>query len=95
MNKDERKHYEKLSQIGCIVCRNLGFGYSAPEIHHLRANQGHKRAHWTLAYPLCANHHRIGGWGTAFHAGAKEFQRKFGTEAELLEKTLNLLYIND
>ena len=94
MTKDERKHYDKLSQLGCIVCKREGWGYSAPEIHHMRSGQGHKRAHWSLAYPLCPNHHRNGGYGIAFHAGAKEFEKKFGTEAELLAETLNLIKDN-
>jgi hypothetical protein len=91
VNKDEKRHYDKLAQLGCIVCRREGWGYSPPEIHHMRSGQGHKRAHWSLAYPLCANHHRNGGYGIAFHAGAKEFEKKFGTEAELLAETLNLI----
>ena len=32
-------------------------------------------------------HHRLGGYGFAVHAGRKEFERKFGTEHELLEQT--------
>lgn len=92
MNKDEKKHYEKLSQIGCIVCLNLGFGYSAPHIHHIRHGTGMGlKSHWSLAIPLCPLHHQHGGYGIALHAGQKTFETKFGTEEELLEKTLALL----
>ena len=95
MNKDEKRHYEKLSQIGCIVCRNLGFGYSAPHIHHIRNGVGlAMRSHWSLAIPLCALHHQHGGHGVALHAGQKTFERKYGTEAELLAETLNLIKDN-
>ena len=92
MNKDERKHYEKLSEIGCIVCRNLGLGYSAPHIHHIRHGVGlGERSHWSLAIPLCPLHHQHGGHGVALHAGQKTFEKKYGTESELLHQTLELI----
>ncbi len=34
-NKAERKHMDRVSEIGCIVCRNLGYGYVPAEIHHI------------------------------------------------------------
>jgi hypothetical protein len=36
-------------------------------------------------------HHRNGGYGIAYHAGRKEFEKRFGSEVELLEWTLNNL----
>jgi len=92
MTKDERKHYEKLSQMGCIVCRNLGHGYSAPHIHHIRHGAGlGQRSHWSLAIPLCPMHHQHGGYGVALHTGQKTFEKKYGTESELLHQTLTIL----
>jgi hypothetical protein len=92
LNKDERKHYEKLSKMGCIVCRNLGYGYSAPHIHHIRHGAGiGQKSHWSLAIPLCPNHHQHGGYGVALHAGQKTFEKKYGTESELLLQTLTIL----
>lgn len=92
MNKDEKNHYEKLSKVGCIVCRNLGYGYSAPHIHHIRHGVGlAMRSHWSLAIPLCPMHHQHGGFGVALHAGQKSFEKAFGTESELLQQTLDIL----
>lgn len=92
MNKDEKNHYEKLFKIGCIVCHNLGFGYSAPHIHHIRHGVGlGQRSHWSLAIPLCPNHHQHGGFGVALHSGRKTFEEKYGTESELLRQTLTIL----
>lgn len=92
MNKDEKQHYEKLSKIGCIVCRNLGYGYSAPHIHHIRHGAGiGQKSHWSLAIPLCPNHHQHGGYGVALHAGQKTFEKKYGSESELLQQTLTIL----
>lgn len=92
MTKDERKHYEKLYQIGCIVCRNLNYGYSQPHIHHIRHGAGiGQKSHWSLAIPLCPMHHQNGGYGIALHAGQKTFEKKYGTEVELLHQTLTIL----
>lgn len=92
MTKDEKKHYEKLVKIGCIVCCNLGFGYSSPHIHHIRHGAGlAMRSHWSMAIPLCPMHHQHGGFGIALHAGQKTFEKKYGTESELLQQTLTIL----
>jgi hypothetical protein len=92
MTKAEKEHYEKLSELGCIVCRNIGFGYSAPHIHHIRNRVGlAQRSHWSMAIPLCPNHHQNGGYGVALHAGQKTFEKKYGTESQLLQQTLALL----
>jgi len=92
MNKDEKAHYKKLFEFGCIVCRNVGFGYSAPHIHHIRHGVGlAMRSHWSLAIPLCPLHHQNGGHGVALHAGQKTFEEKYGTESELLNQTLTIL----
>jgi hypothetical protein len=94
MTQDERNHYDKLSQLGCIVCNVLGHGYSASEIHHIKSgNAGMgKKSHWSLAIPLCAIHHRLGNYGVSIHAGKKAFEASVGmTEVELLNATLNRL----
>lgn len=94
MTKDERNHYDKLAQLGCIVCNLAGLGYSPAEIHHIKSgNAGMgKKSHWSLAIPLCANHHRNGGYTVAIHAGKKAFEAAVGmTEVELLNATLNRL----
>ena len=76
---------EQLISIGCIVCSKEGHGYSAPEIHHLRNGQGvGQRSDDDHAIPLCSLHHRLGGYGVAFHAGRVAFESRYGTELELL-----------
>ena len=93
MNKDERQHYDRISQSGCIVCNILGYGYSPTEIHHIRTGTGKgQKSHWSKAIGLCPTHHRLGGYGVAIHAGIKGFELALGmTELELLEKQLELL----
>jgi hypothetical protein len=39
--------------------------------------------------PLCASHHRTGGFGVAIHAGQKTWEKKFGYQRDLLNSVLN------
>ena len=93
MNKDERVHYDRIAQHGCIACIVLGHGYSPTEIHHIRTGAGAgRKSHWSLAIGLCPMHHRLGGYGIAIHAGVKSFEETIGMgEVELLNKQLELL----
>lgn len=38
------------------------------------------------AIPLCAMHHRTGGYGVAIHAGQKTWKAKFGKQHDLLDE---------
>jgi len=90
--KQEKEHYDKLHQIGCIVCLREGHGYIEPTIHHTRFDAGMgMKSNWGKAIPLCPMHHQHGGYGIAFHAGAKAFEERYGTEEELLDATLDCL----
>lgn len=94
-NKAERRHLAAVAALGCVVCRNMGYGDSPAEIHHIKAEQGmgQRAAHY-LAIPLCPPHHRIGGIGVAYHAHPKEFERKYGSELDLLAQTIHDLWNN-
>jgi hypothetical protein len=93
MTKDERRHYDKIAQAGCIACHVLGHGFSPCEIHHIRTGTGAGlRSHWSKAIGLCPLHHRLGNAGTAIHAGIASFEEAIGmSEVELLAKQLDLL----
>lgn len=95
MNKQERLHYARLHQLGCIVCFNLGFGYNEPHIHHIRHGVGmSQKSPFNKAIPLCPNHHQHGGYGVALHAGVKEFEKRYGTEEDLLVQVNTLLGVS-
>lgn len=83
-----KKHMSAVADLGCVVCRNLGYGKTPAELHHPRflAGGGQKSSDDDVI-PLCPNHHRLGGYGIAYHAGAKEWERRYGTEEILLEQT--------
>ncbi|EPK3183987.1 TPA: hypothetical protein NKO55_000282 [Enterobacter asburiae] len=87
MKKADRIHLQKVANLGCVVCRNLGFGYSPAEIHHLRrgCGAGQRSAH-KRSIPLCPPHHRTGGYGVAIHAGQRKWEENYGSEEALLEQ---------
>lgn len=94
MTKAERDHLNAVAALGCQVCHDQALGHSEAEIHHPRSGMGmSQRASHFDAIPLCPIHHRLGGYGIAFHAGPKLWQRAYGTERELLERVRQRLGI--
>lgn len=93
MTKDERRHYARIADLGCVVCLLQGYGHSPCEIHHIRTGAGlAQKSHWSKAIGLCPTHHRLGGHGVAIHAGVEAFESAVGmNEVELLSKQLDLL----
>ena len=78
--KAEKAHMGRVAELGCIICRRPA------EIHHLPGRP--LRNHWRCI-PLCPDHHRNSN--VCVHAGRRSFEARFGTEEELLKKTLELL----
>lgn len=85
MTKKEKEYLNKVAALGCLICK------MPAEIHHKRSGTGLKRASHSDVIPLCPRHHRTGGYGVAIHAGIKEWQKNYGNEIELIEKTKNLI----
>ena len=95
MTVDEKKHLNKLSAIGCVLCHLLGTPGTPAEIHHPRkgTGMGQRASHYD-AIPLCTAHHRgdIGILGM----GVKAFTRHYDIdEAGLLHITRRLVAHND
>jgi len=89
MTKQEKEHYRKLADLGCILCIEYYGKYGSPaEIHHIR--RGGKRSNAPVI-PLCPTHHRFSN--TSIHGlGRRAFELKFGlTEEYLLERSLALI----
>ena len=78
--KAEKKHYDKIAQLGCCLCRHLDLGETPCEIHHIR-HAG--RRDLAPVIGLCPEHHR---GNTGVHGlGRKAFNRTYGlTEEDLL-----------
>lgn len=85
----EKRHITKVGQLPCIVCILQGLGETPAAIHHVEGKT--KPGVHFLVLPLCSLHHQNGGYGVALHAGKKEFERRYGTEYELLEKVNELI----
>ena len=83
----KNKHYDKVADLGCILCKKIGYDGTPCEIHHIR--RGGRRDSAPVI-GLCAAHHRgdIGVHGM----GRKAFERHYQTtEEELLAWTKELL----
>ena len=87
----EKKHMSKVAELGCAVCRRMGYEGTPAELHHPRAGVGMaQRASHMNVLPLCVEHHR---GKTGVHGlGTKGFPKHWGfTEADLLEDVRSLL----
>ena len=87
---DERQHLDRVAALGCIVCRNEGYGETPAQVHHIRAGKGMgQRASHFETIPLCPAHHQHGP--DAFHSAPRSWQRRFGSELDLLDQVRGLL----
>ena len=89
--KAERRHMNKVANMGCCVCVNLELGETPAELHHIGNGAMGKRATNYEVIPLCHIHHRTGGYGVAVHQGRVQWESNFGTEQELLAQTMEWL----
>ena len=93
----EKKHLELVASLNCLICQQ-------PAIcHHIR-NRGDgkgnigfgQRASHYETIPLCPSHH-VGAF--SIHNTKTQFEAMYGTEAELLHRTLkeikSLEQVND
>jgi hypothetical protein len=85
-NKLEQAHLSKVASLGCLICQR-------PAIcHHIR-NRGDgkgnigfsKKASHYETIPLCPEHH-VGSF--SIHNTKRQFEDAYGTEAQLLHRTL-------
>lgn len=91
--KAEKKWLGDICQIGCIVCR-LHLGVSSPaEPHHMLLKSGRRMGH-LFTLPLCPAHHRghrNDEICVSRHPYRTAFEKRYGTEAALLERTRELV----
>lgn len=81
---------DSVAMIGCIACRNLGYGYVPAGIHHCGTYMGGGRDHMkTLG--LCHEHHQGPEGIDGKRMGKRQWEAKYGTEEELLQQTQRLL----
>ena len=85
----EKKHMQKVAELGCIVCRKLGHYDTPAELHHIKKGMMGKRASNYEVIPLCPYHHRNSK--ESYHQNPLWFTETFGTQTELLQETLEWL----
>ena len=73
----------RVAALGCVVCWREWQVMSPAAIHHTDGKT--KPGAHLQVLPLCAQHHQHGGYGVALHAGRAEWERRYGTQAELLQ----------
>lgn len=91
MRKIDRKHLERVKMLPCCVC-----GAEPPsDAHHclgyeFGTGKGLKASDYKTI-PLCKSHHQDGGFGVAFHAGSKTWEKNHGFQRDHLARTLEKL----
>lgn len=99
--KSEQARFDNMKDLGCIACildgkhkpfENPNF---EPEIHHMLS--GNKRIGHEATVPLCTFHHQgvahfgmtcarlLDEVGPSWHKHRREFRKRYGSDAELIE----------
>ena len=79
--KKELEHLKRVASLGCIICTS-----PYAQVHHIRligTGIGRRSSHFDTI-PLCYNHH-LGAF--SIHHNKPMFEKRYGTEEELLKKT--------
>lgn len=81
-----KRYMREVAEMGCIVCKRMGYPGTPAELHHPRAGTGAGRraSDWDVI-PLCPEHHR---GKTGIHGlGTKGFVKHWGfDEQDLLSE---------
>jgi hypothetical protein len=78
-----------VAELGCLVCKRMGYPGTPAELHHPRAGTGAGRraSNWDVI-PLCPEHHR---GNTGVHGlGTKGFVKHWGFDEQDLLKDVRL-----
>ena len=91
-SREETRYMGACKRLGCTVCIIEGFGPSPCDFHHMLRNG--KRIGHLMGFGLCSSHHSAGVNTPACvsrHPWKAAFERRYGSEASLLQKTRELL----
>jgi hypothetical protein len=87
MNAAEKRYVDACVRAGCVLCRFLRLGETAPLWHHQRTGQGKMRAKHTHGCALCPHHHQFSGVGV-HDVGRLQFFALYGiSEVGLINLT--------
>lgn len=87
----EQAHMGRVAELGCVLCRHLGYGPTPATVHHIREGQGmSQRSSNFLTVPLCPEHHQ--GASGLHGLGVRGFNTRYKLdELDLLAMTIELL----
>ena len=89
----DKKRFDRLQDLGCIVCLNTMSVYTPPAIHHIDGKT--KEGCHDLTLPLCQSHHQYKSnnslWISRHGDGRAAFEHAYGTEQELLEQVNGMI----
>ena len=85
--KAEKERLQTIAEMPCYACFQDGVETQS-EVHHIRSlkrgsGMGLRPPH-SDTIPLCPAHHRNSK--ISVHLGKKEFEKRYGTEQEILKK---------
>lgn len=83
--KSERAHMDRVAALGCVVCK------SPATIHHCGTYMGGGRDH-SKVLPLCWMHHQGPEGIDGKRMSKREWEKKYGTEEQLMEKVRKAAY---
>ena len=84
--KAEKRYMNRVAELGCVVCRMLGYGPTPAQLHHVREGQGMaQRAQNWLVVPLCPEHHQ---GKTGVHGDRSAMRQLKVNELDLLSQTI-------
>lgn len=85
------RHKDRVAELGCVLCRHLGYGETPASLHHIREGQGmSQRASDWMVVPLCWAHHQ--GKEGLHGLGTRAFEARYRmSELDLLAKTIEAL----
>ena len=91
MPRSLERHKSRVAELGCILCRHLGYGETPAALHHIREGQGMaQRASDWLVVPLCPEHHQ--GQSGLHGLGTRGFEARYRlSELDLLAATIEAL----
>lgn len=87
----ERRHMGYVAEIGCVLCRHLGYGDTPAQVHHIIEGRGlGQRSPHYLTIPLCVDHHT--GASGIHHLKSSGFYTRYKLdELDLLAMTIKQL----
>ena len=84
--KAEKRYMNRVAELGCVVCRMLGYGPTPAQLHHVREGQGMaQRAQNWLVVPLCPEHHQ---GKSGVHGDRSAMRQLKVDELDLLSQTI-------